>query len=483
MRLRVVPLLALVLVLAAAVAGCADGGGDGAGAEADPFDAAEAAIGEPRDDDGVAAGAADAVNLVRVATVTGEPGRTPAPAEGYVETAVKDGYAYLSRTGPEQGLAIFDVSDIEDPVYTGFLKMNAGFEADIEVSDGGEWAFWETQRTYLAVPPVPPATDPVANAPHGIHVIDVSDKANPTWVSYAPVLPDGPHAITYANISGEHYVFASVYAYAYNHDPYLAVPDLQRVDIFRLDEDALPAPRLVLVSQYIDEGVQDEVGRTDGERFPHDVTVQRHPITGQYLAYIAYWDLGVVIVDVTDPANPVKIGQATDFGPAPYGDIHMARAFPQLIAGRHVTVAEPEISGQPDTGYYTFLDTTDPTDPQYISSWKIPGNGSSSGAGGGGPHYFDVNFGRMVAAHYGAGFWVVDVHDEENLLRPRTTAYAFPQPATGAPLPGPLGALGGASAFDAWWADATHVVGSETGSGLVVFRYTGPAPEPVTGAD
>ncbi|HUR26084.1 MAG TPA: hypothetical protein VM327_08750 [Candidatus Thermoplasmatota archaeon] len=472
--------LPLLLFVVAGLAGCAsqDAGPGGP----DPFDQAEQAIGEPRDDGGVVAGAPDSVNLERLVALTGEDGRTPPPGEGYVETAVKGGYAYLCRTGPEQGLVVFDVHDIEHPRYTGFVTLHAGFEADIEVSDDGQWAFWETQRAYLSTPPVPPSTDPAANAPHGIHVVDLSDKTAPTWVSFTPILPDGPHSITYANISGEHYVFASAYAYAYVSQG-VAVPGLQRLVILHLDTSG-PTPRLVQVAEYMDPDAAEESPKVeDGQKFPHDVAFQYHPLTRQPLAYVAYWDLGVVILDVSDPAHPVKVGQASDFGETPYADIHMARPFPHLIAGRHVTVTEPEISGQEDTGYYTFFDTTDPTKPVYLSRWKIPGNGTSGGAGGGGPHYFDANFGRIVTAHYGAGFWVADVHDATNLLRPRTTAYAMPKPGVGDSLPGPLGAFTGGSAFDAWWADPTHVIASESSSGLVVFRYTGPAPEPVTTAD
>src|SRR5688500_14842392 len=151
------PVLPFLLFVVAGLAGCA--GDDGGAATADPFDEAERAVGEPRDDNGVVQGAPESVNLERLVALTGEEGRVPPPGEGYVETAVKGGYAYLCRTGPEQGLAIFDVRDIENPVYAGFLTLHAGFEADIEVSDDGQWAFWETQRAYLSTPPVPPSTD------------------------------------------------------------------------------------------------------------------------------------------------------------------------------------------------------------------------------------------------------------------------------------------------------------------------------------
>lgn len=461
------------LVVVGLLAGCAsEPSGEREGEpSASEWDAIEAAIGAPiveGHDHADPALHASSYNLELVAQARGEEGRSPQPTESYVETAVKGGYAYLSRTGPDQGLVIFDLSDVERPVQVGYLKLDAGFEPDIEVSDDGRWAFWETQRfpTSAAVPSV---TDPGANLQRGVHIIDVSDKANPRWVGFSPTTPDGPHSITYASIGGRHILFQSVYSFAYAYADQ-EVPMQQRLVISELDT-SLPVATLRTLAEYVEPGATGGPGL-----FPHDVSVSVHPVTGQTLAYVAYWDLGVVILDVTDPANPVKVGQALDFGPAPYKAVHMARAFPHLIDGRSVTVVEPEIGGEEDSGYVTFLDTTDPSKPTYVSSWRIPGNITSEG-GSLGPHYFDVADGRVALASYHAGFWVIDVHDAENLLRPRTAAFAQVN-ATGQALPGPAGGLGaGSSAFDAWWYEGRVVAGDVHG-GLSVFRYTGPAPAP-----
>jgi hypothetical protein len=162
----------------------------------------------------------------------------------------------------------------------------------------------------------------------------------------------------------------------------------------------------------------------------------------------------------------------------------MARQSERPIDGKVVLVAEPEIGGQNTTGYMSMIDVSDPTHPAFLSNWKIPGN-ADSGGGGRGPHYFDLQNGRVAMASYSAGFWVFDIHDHANLLHPRTVAFAQPHAAVGDNgLPGPLAGLGGLSAFDAWWADPTHVIAGDAGSGLVVFHYTGPAPAvdtPATG--
>jgi len=469
-------LLAAAALAALAVAGCTQAPAPAPHAtEAQLYDALEARIGTPLAE---GANATGAVNLDRIAAMTGHPGNTTLADESFAETAVKGGYAYLSRYGPESGLAIFDVHDIEHPKFVSSLRLDAGFEPDIEVSDDGHWGFWETQRFPTSAEA--PSTDPTANnpgsaLPHGIDILDLSDKAHPTWVGFQPVTPDGPHSITYANITGHQIVFSSTYAYAYAYEG-VNVPLQQRLIIYELVVDpTTKMPMLKDLYEYTDPAAQQLSPTDRGGMFPHDVSVSVHPYTHRTYAYVAYWDLGVVILDVTDPSHPVKVGQAVDFGPTTYREVHMVRQFPQPIDGRAVAAVEPEIGGEPDTGYLTFLDVTDPANPHYLSSWKIPGNGTSEG-GALGPHYFDVTEGRLVMASYAAGFWAVDVHDHDNLLHPRTVGYALVN-ATGTALPGPLGGLGGSpTAFDAWWADPTHVVGGDAHAGLVVFRYTGPAP-------
>lgn len=483
-RVRIVLALSLFLI-----AGCMqpfqpDENDPGVPSPSD-YDAIEAAIGAPvvEDHDHADKTLHDAsYNLELVAALTGEAGRTPQPTESYVETAVKDGYAYLCRSGPDQGLVIFDVRDIEHPVQTGYIKLEAGFEPDIEVSDDGRWAFWETQR-FPTSAEVPSVLEPGANLQRGVHIVDISDKSAPTWVGFSPTTPDGPHSITYANISGRHILFQSVYAFAYAYTDQ-EVPGQQRLIISELDT-SLPilnaaaaasgssaqAPAvatLKTLAEYVEPGATGGPGK-----FPHDVSISVHPVTKQTLAYVAYWDMGVVILDVSDPASPQKIGVVEDFGPANYRAMHMARVFPHTIDGKAVLVAEPEIGGEPDSGYLTFHDVTDPTAPSYLSAWILPGN-LTSGGGSLGPHYFDVADGRVAMASYHAGFWIIDVHDATNLMHPRSVGYSLVN-ATGVALPGPAGALSGANAFDAWWYDG-YVVAGDAHAGLVVFRYTGPAP-------
>lgn len=456
------------LVLAAAallLAGCATVTPPPPAGGSVDYAAIEAAIGAPIVGDHDHADPAEhhgTFNLERVFTGAG---REAPPGEYYGQTAVKGGYAYLSKYGPDSGMGIFDVSDIAAPRLVGSIRLDQGFEPDIEVSDDGNWAFWSTQRVPFS--PTLPTPQPQANLPRGVHIIDISDKANPRWAGFTPTDPDGPHSITYHNLSGRHLLLQSVYAMAYAFGG-VEVPGAQRLVISELDT-TLPVARLNVLAEYREAGATGAPGL-----FPHDVSVQVHPRTNQTLAYVAYWNVGVVILDITDPANPVKVSRFDDFGPAPYGNVHMVRAFPHPIAGRHVSVAEPEVGGQPDTGYLTFIDTTDPANPAYLSSWLLPGNLTSQGLRFS-PHYLDVADGRVALASYHAGLWVIDVHDEANLLRPRSVAFAE--------LPSARSVLGPASqffemgGFDAWWYEG-HIVVGDILEGLGVYRYTGPAPAP-----
>jgi len=146
------------------------------------------------------------------------------------------------------------------------------FEPDVEISDDQNWAFWETQRFPIA-PTVPDVLNPISNAPHGVHIVDIKDKAHPKDVGFYPVPPDGPHSITYANVSGRNILLLSVYAFAYAYED-VEVPTAQRLEITELDTSG-PVPTLKKLAEYVEPG---STGKGPGN-FPHDVSVQQHPIT------------------------------------------------------------------------------------------------------------------------------------------------------------------------------------------------------------
>lgn len=91
-------------------------------------------------------------------------------------------------------------------------------------------------------------------------------------------------------------------------------------DTFFVDISKPQSPKLLKVTgalDWIPQGVnldQIETGSSAGV-FNHDVWV--NVIDGVPTAVVAYWDLGFVTLDVTDPANPVFIADSTYVDPEP----------------------------------------------------------------------------------------------------------------------------------------------------------------------
>jgi hypothetical protein len=158
--------------------------------------------------------------------------------------------------------------------------------------------------------------------------------------------------------------------------------------------------------------------------FPHDSFIERHPITGKLLLYVAYWDAGVRIVDISDLTQPREIAAYHDFAPSKLAQMHDVKTFPALLNGRHVTAAAPEIVTAPEHGQMTFFDTTDPASPKKLGYWTLPGSAVVDSPFDFSPHVFDTDAqGHVVIGHYHAGVWLIDAHDPTNAT---TLGYYFP---------------------------------------------------------
>ena len=352
---------------------------------------------------------ANATNLRLVAHV--KPwGDGSAYGNGTVnELAIGGSHVYVSRSNPEGGFAIVDLTDPRAPQVVGDFRSEGG--GDVEVTSDGLYALLSTQRT---LPGAQTADNPTARAPRGVYVVDVSDKSRPTLSSFFPLPTNGPHTIHYARVS-----------------PQLELVLLQTYDLVTNPvagglEAALPVTQRVYITQLVrtDQGARLEPlsayqvtdlppqGRLF---FPHDAFVERHPVTGQLLMYVAYWDAGLRIVDISDPRRPAEIAAFTDFAPSAIVSLHDARTFPAPVAGMHVTVVGPEIVTAPEAGQITFLDTTDPTAPRKLGWWSIPGDLTVDQPFLFSPHVFDLDRqGRVVIGHNHGGVWLIDASDPTN---------------------------------------------------------------------
>ncbi|HEX9900815.1 MAG TPA: PA domain-containing protein, partial [Candidatus Methylomirabilis sp.] len=109
----------------------------------------------------------------------------------------------------------------------------------------------------------------------------------------------------------------------------VVVDDENERDVHIVDITKPSAPREVAVTGQPDfEAIEpiDNIGVD--EVFLHDVTVQQN--NGRVIAYLSYWDGGLILIDITDPKNPVFLGDSDYLNPdplsgvAPEGNSHAA---------------------------------------------------------------------------------------------------------------------------------------------------------------
>lgn len=393
---------------------------------------------------------------------SGDPDMIPALSY-YTEIALSGDYVFLARgsavqdldeEGPDDlhgGFVILDVGDLGATGRIHFVgEYPAMTGADIEVSSDGDLAFFATQRNTIeeVAGGLQQSEQPSSGQGRGIHIVDVSEPDLPRQVHFQPFPYNGPHTVTYHETDGQEYLFVQTYDFLSNTIPSqtgslgdealggLGVfPVTQRVTAYQLQRHADPIGALEGVSLSQVGHFQITDTPPEGKMFfPHDARVQVHPADGRTYLYVAYWDKGVRILDisdlpdVTDMPSPEasfalpEVGAWTQFAPSSRSNIHLAMPFDETIVGRHITVTEPEIISADETGYITFLDTTDPTAPEKAcpeSYWTLPGdlvvqNLQFS------PHNFDTFDGKVALAHNHAGLWILDVHNEENLCAPKS---------------------------------------------------------------
>lgn len=350
------------------------------------------------------------------------------------EIALHEGRAFVGYTGAPWLLSVVDVTDPTRPELLGSADGGSAWAMDIDASEDGQWAFVSVYngpvvgslfaRDYVVENPQAP-TGP--GAP-GVAVVDARDPSSPQVTGFLPIHGLGPHtAVHHTFPDGRGFVFANK---AEGGVPGNAI----------VIAEVVAAPgggrTLAPVSEF-------HLDLTDGGTFPHDVDVREHPITGQMLLYAAWWDAGLVIVDVTDPAQPEMVAHFEGYPADQEVQLHDVHPYPEAIDGKHYTVSSPEIPGGDTTGHVRIYDTTDPASPELVGSWTLPSDVVVDE-----PFLFSThNFaflpdGRIALAHGHAGVWILDWlgpggvtdPDPAQIEKPVATAYHVPS-EPGAPVP------------------------------------------------
>ena len=192
------------------------------------------------------------------------------------------------------GVAVVDISDRANPEVATILSTDYVGEDDRQ--DSSDSADVDISGDLLAVASQPFGEDGFG----GVSLYDLSDPLDPSFLGQ--VGTGGTHDVQIdPGWPGRPYVYAANFE---SDDP-----DHEfRVSIIDASDPANPT----ILADY--ESPEPQGG--DGPAFnsAHDLTLLIHPDTDRVLLYVAYWDSGLRIVDVTDAADPAEIG-AFDYTP------------------------------------------------------------------------------------------------------------------------------------------------------------------------
>ncbi len=141
----------------------------------------------------------------------------------------------------------------------------------------------------------------------GISLYDVTDPTKPRSLKRNFLEYEGVHNTFAWDYDGKSYLIGTADTFDF-------------FDTFFVDITKPQSPRLLTITGALDwvpQGLnldQLETGSSGGI-FNHDVWVEM--INGTPTAVVSYWDAGFVTLDVTDPANPIFLGDSTYPDPEP----------------------------------------------------------------------------------------------------------------------------------------------------------------------
>jgi hypothetical protein len=314
----------------------------------------------------------------------------------------------------------------------------------------------------------------------GFGLWDVTDPTDPTRLSlYETPSTNGSHEIWMAAPGNRAYVYTAIpfseLTSSSDFDPETfsattpGEPDFRIIDI----SDPSNPVKVGEWGAWAELGVYPFSGQ--GNEFPasftHSVITNRKATT----AYLSYWDLGTVILDISDPADPLFVGR-TEYPPEAEGNAHSA----WLGNGGHLLIQtdedfdpEPDATTEPGWGFARFFDITDPAQPVEISDLTLPTTTQlPPPIGFFSVHDPKVHGGRAYFSWYSEGIVVADISQP---AAPRIIGHFVPPPTAD-----PMGFFGpfflgreDNPAFPFVWGVFPHrnyVLASDINSGLWVLK-------------
>lgn len=287
--------------------------------------------------------------------------------------------------------------------------------------------------------PVPVLFGPEQGLPFasGVIVVDIQNPRAPAITDFKFLPPTGGHSVQTRLMDGKHMVLLSM---STNPGYYVlgevldGPPMGRRLDLYSFYQYRAASPSVQGNAVPVPVPVPGNL---------HDGYLHKHPITGKNLAYLAYGSTTLVILDITDPRNPVFLSRWADWaktGPAapniPF--VHEALPIDGTWDGRHYTFIGEECGArrpQSPTCLVVALDTTDPAKPSYVGVWTLPLDPIWTAGAQYSPHYLGVVNRTLFITNYHGGLWAVDVSTPEALAQMPNIGVFMPAN----PSPKPIG--------------------------------------------
>lgn len=380
--------------------------------------------------------------------------------------------AVLGDAGETPGFVIVDIAERAAPKLLSFMPSPGTRVADVKGEPTNTYLFLGGERGAPNSPNrvVRTANDLTkavqAGAPehfttrNGIRVYDVSDPLAPKEVAYAPS-DSGCHMLFYKEYAGGEWLFCvgiGINIYSFDR----ASGSLELASRYAPSD---PARTVEMMAS--DPANAPNVPTFDTT--PHDITLQDDALSGKTLMYASYWDLGLRIVDVSDPAKPAELGSwVGDAAQRWAGNLHTAMAY-ETPDGRRLVYAIPELFSGEDVPAIFVLDATDLAAPVLVGEWAAPGEHPNDGIRFS-LHNFQIVGGRLYLAYYHAGVWVLDISGEK-AVAPAFLGYYLPHE----PVRTYAEEADAPNVWDVVLKDG-YIYATDIATGLYVLRYAGDTP-------
>ncbi len=338
-----------------------------------------------------------------------------------VQIMVHRGYAYVGHTF-SNGITVMDVRDPRHPLVLEFVACPPNTRAFhlqthddllLAVNSPSVWAMQVLSETeYFGGSPADKLRERGGEFTAGVRVFDISRPERPREIGFLPIDGIGPHRIWY---TGGRYAYASVH-FAEFTDHIFAVIDV-----------ADPT-RPQIAGRWWLPGMWRGGGETptwpQGRRY-----ALHHALVVGNLAYGAWRDGGLTVLDVSDPTRPALLVHR-NWDPPFGGGTHS----PLPLPDRKLLVVADEATFPNCTQglrYTWVFDVREPGNPVSIATFPQPSEADYCAKGGNfGPHNLHENrpgsfqSSRVIfETYYNAG---VRVYDIENPFQPHEVAYYVP---------------------------------------------------------